>query len=413
MNNFKNKIKEFLIWSQKYTKTDMVYVAKGGIWWIIDNVVIVLLSFATMTAFSYWVAKEVFGAYQYIISIVTILGVFTLPGMQNAIVRAVAKGKEGTFWLCTKIRLKWSLIGISGCLAISAWYFLHQNFILGSSLLIASFLFPFPRIFNLLFNFWQARKRFDIRTKYSIIINVFEAIVFIPILFLTDNLILIMLVYFISRSLFRGIFFKLTSRKIKNKKTDKETIPFGKHLTLMQSIGMIGNQVDKVIIWQFLGAVPVALYSFALLPIQRIQGLIPVVPLALPKLSEKNFEETKKGVRDKFFKLFLITLPLCVFLILIAPVLYKILFPQYINSIPYFRILSLNLAFVPFSLLNTSFVAGAKKKQLYTISVITPTLKIGLFLALIPFYGIWGIIVAILIARGIESGLTFYLFEKL
>jgi O-antigen/teichoic acid export membrane protein len=409
----KQKIKDFLLWSQKYIRTDMVYVVKGGFWWIVSEIGVLVLSFLTLIAFSHWVSKEVFGAYQYILSVIAILGLFALPGMQSALVRAVAKGKEGMLWSSAKTKFKWALIGIGVCLAISGWYFLHHNFILGSSFLIASFLFPIPRISNLLFNFWQGRKRFDLQAKYSIIINILEAAIFIPVLFFTNNLIIILLAYFLSRSLFRALFFKITLNKIKNQETDNETLSLGKHLTLMQSIALFGGQIDKVIIWQFLGPVSVAIYSFSQIPLQRIQGLIPIAPLALPKLSEKNVKEIKKGVWRKFLKLFLFSVPLTFFLILIAPLIYKILFPQYLASIPYFQTLALSLVLIPFSLLGTSLLAEMKKRELYITSFVVPSLKIVLFLALIPFYKIWGIVFAILIAQVFGSLLTLYFFKKI
>ena len=106
-----------------------------------------------MKAFASQASKETFGIYQYILSIISILAIFTLPGMQSALTRAIARGKEGTLNVCLKEKIKWSLIGVLGCLAVSAWYLVHQNFILGKSFLIASFLFPIPRILGVVFCF--------------------------------------------------------------------------------------------------------------------------------------------------------------------------------------------------------------------------------------------------------------------
>ena len=409
----RQKIINFLRWSQKYTQTDMVYVAKGGFWWIFGNVCVLIISFGTMVVFSRWMPKKIFGTFQYVLSTMAILGIFALPGMQTALIRAIAKGKEGMLSLCAKEKFKWSLIGVAGALAISVWYFLHQNFILGGSFLIASFLFPIPRISNLSFIFWQGKKRFDIQAKYSIIINFLEALVFIPVLFFTNNLILIILAYLVSRSLFRSIFLKFTLKRAENQEKDKETLSFGKHLTLMQSIALFGNQIDKIVIWQFLGPVSVAIYSFARLPIQRIQGLTPIGPLALPKLSQKNVREIKKGVFKKFSKLFLFSIPLALLFYLIAPSFYKILFPSYVASIPYFRVLSLTLILLPFGLLSTALVAEMKTKELYTIQFAAPVIRILLFLILAPLYGIWGIVAAILATQFLNSGLVLYFFKKI
>jgi O-antigen/teichoic acid export membrane protein len=390
----------------------MLYVAKGGFWLVIGKISILLISFATMFAFGKWVPKEIFGKYQYILSTIAIIGIFTLPGIDAALIRAVAKGKEGMISLCAITKMKWSLIGVFFSLAISSWYLLHGNSSLGICFLIASFFFPFPRIFNLFSCFWQGKKRFDIQNKYLIIINFFEALLFIPVLFLTDNLVLIILFFFSSRIIFRGIFFKITLQKIKNREKDKETVSFGKHLTLMQTITLFAGQVDKIIIWQFLGPISVAIYSFAQLSVQEIPWIIPVSTLSLPKLSQKNFIEIKDGVFKKFLKLFLLSIPLFLIFIILAPIGYKIVFPNYIEALPYAQVLAVSFIFLPFSLLNTSLTAAMKTKELYKIQFITPIIKILLFLILIPLYGIWGIITSILAVQLIGALLTLYLFKK-
>lgn len=427
--NFKQKIYDFLKWAEKYTGTDMVYVAREGFWWIFGRVSASSISLLAMIAFAHWLPKETFGAYRYILSAAAILSIFTLPGMDTALIRTVARGYEKMLFLCAKTKFKWGLIGAGICFAISLWYFLHQNSVLGISFLITGVFLPLITTFNLFLPFWQGKKRFDIQSKYLILLNFLSALALIPVIFLTDNLVLIVLAYVAPRTFFEVILFQITLKKIKNQHHDlatvsshspekkafeeRETISFGKHLTLMQTAPIFGSYLDKIIIWQFLGPTAVAIYSFAQIPILKIQELIPISPLALPKLSEKNIKGIKKGLLKKFLKLFLVSIPFTLFLILLAPYFYKILFPAYLESIPYFQILALTLILVPFSLLGTSLVAEMRKKELYIVSTMIPILQIILFLVLIPFYGIWGIIAAILIAQICGSALTFYLFKKI
>ncbi len=391
----------------------MVYLTKGGFWWIFGRVCLSLISLATMTAFAHWLPKETFGAYRYILSMIAILSIFALPGMDTALIRAVSRGYERMIFLCAKTKFKWALIGTGVCFFISAWYLFHQNFTLGISFLITAFFLPLITTFNLFLPFWQGKKRFDIQAKYLILLNFSAALVLIPVIFLTDNLILIILAYFASRTFLGTILFKLTIKKAENRAEEKETISFGKHLTLMNTAGLFAGQIDKIIIWQFLGPIPVAIYSFAQMPILRIHELIPIGPLALSKLSEKNIKEIKKGLLKKFSKLFLFSIPFALFCVLFAPYLYKILFPAYLESIPYFQVLALTLILAPFGLLGTSLVTEMRKKELYILSFITPALQIILFLALIPFYGIWGIIAASLIVEVFNAGLVFYFFKKI
>jgi len=415
--NLKQKTISFLRWSEKYTRTDMVYLARGSFWWILGQICVSFISLAVMIAFSRFLPKQTYGTYKYIISIIAILSIFSLPGIDIALIRTVARGYKKVLTACAFVKLRWSSIGVTIGLLISGWYFWHHNFYLGLSFLIASILLPFFYTFNLFYFFWQGEKRFDIQQKYIIFVNFFAAIVLIATIFLTNNIALIILIYFLSHTIFEAIFFKITLKKITNqelnKEIEKETISFGKHLTLIASINIFSQQLDTIIIWQFLGPISVAIFSFAQAPIQKMQGLIPVAPLALPKLSKKNIKEIKKEIWGKFLKLFFIFLPMAGLLILIAPLLYKILFPQYLQSIPYFQALSLIIALIPFSLISSSLVADMRVKSLYKLSLFIFLLKISLFLILIPLYGIWGIIYAIITTKLLGSLFTLYLFKKL
>ena len=182
----------------------------------------------------------------------------------------------------------------------------------------------------------------------------------------------------------------------------------------MSVLQTITIYLDKVIIWHFLGAAPLAIYIFALSPIQKIQEILPIMPLALPKLGENKIgKEEKRGIISKFLRLFAVTVPATVVLILIAPLLYKLIFPQYLDSIVYFQGLSLLIALSPFLLLSAALVTEIKKRALYIINTVAPPLKIILFLALIPHFGIWGIIAAILIDELLKGLLVLYFFLKI
>ncbi len=426
VNRIKQKIVTLLRKSEKYTGTDMVYLVKGSFWWILGRAVLLLLGLITMIAFSHWLPKETFGAYQYILSIVAILAIFSLGGINTALVRTVAKGNEGVFWPCAKTRFRWALITLIGCLLIAGWYLIQQNFILGISFLMAGLFFPFIATFNLFTSFWQGKKKFDLQAKYQVLLNLFSVSILLLVLFFSDNLVMIVLAFLISSTLGGAIFFKLTLNQIRfhekeliqsnsqeNEKQNQETISYGKHLTLMSSLGHFSAHLDKVIIWQMLGPVPLAIYSFAQLPLNKVHEIIPIGPLAFPKLSERNVKEIKKEIFQKFLKLFLFSIPLVGLVIFLAPYFYKMVFPSYLDSIPYFQALAFSLIFIPFQLLGISLLTEMKKRELYLISFSAPLFQLVLFLILVPLFQIWGIIFAILIAQLFGNLLTLYFFKKI
>jgi len=412
----KEKTYQFLRWLQNYTKTDMVYVAHGSFWWIFGRIFSFLASFLILMAFARFATKEVYGAYQYIISMSAMIGLILLPGLDIALIRSVAQRKEKTFFLCEKEKLKFGVLAFSVFLIISLWYFIHKNFELTLSFLFAGIFLPLLSIFSLYLAFWQGRKRFDLQNKYFVAHNLLAALILISFIILKPKIAYIIFGYFFAFTFSTFLFWLLTRKEI-NRKTeeDKEAISYGKHLTIMSIPGSVSAQIDNVIMWQFIGPVQVAIYAYALRLVERISELIPFSALAFPKMAEKNLKEdrVKRSIFDKFLKLFWFSIPFTIFYILFCPIFFKIFFPAYKESIIYSQVLALTLIFSPFSFLSTAFLAEVKKRELYILNFAPQILKIILFFILIPLFGIWGGVSSILISQIFFSALTLYFFQKL
>jgi len=409
----KQKIYDFLRWSERYTGTDMVYLVKGGSWLVSGNIISALAGLGIMAAFGHFVSKEVFGAYQYILSIAGILAIFSLPGIDAALIRTIAKGNEKMLIPCFKEKVRWGTMGSLISLFIAFWYLFQQNFELGFSFLIVALFLPFINSFLVYLSFWQGKKRFDIQNRYYVFYNLLAAFLLILVIILTKNLILIVFGYFLAFTLAGAIFYKLTIKKFLDGEEEKETISFGKHLTLMGTAATFSAYIDKIILWKFLGPVSVAIYAFAERPVLKFQELIPISALVLPKLSQRKIKEIKKELFKKFLKLFLVAALATIIYILLCPYLYKIFFPAYLNSIPYSQFLAIIIILSPFALLATSFLAEMKKKELYTLNIIPPVLKIILLLVLVPLFGIWGVVYSFLGSQIINGALTLYFFKKI
>lgn len=411
----KNQIYQFLNWLSKYAQVDIVYVAMGTFWWILGRIFSFLAGFLVLIAFSKFAQKEVFGAYQYVVSTIALISIISLPGIDTALVASVAKGKEKTFFLCSKERIKWGLGGSLICFLISLWYFFHQNSQLAISFLIGGIFLPFLSSFNLYLFFWQGKKRFDIQNKYLIYHNLLASAFLILIIFLKPEVSWTIFAFYFGFTFATFLFWKITKKSVKKEtEEEKEAISFGKHLTLMGVPSTLASQIDKVILWQSAGPVPLAIYSFALRPVERFSELFPFSMLALPKMAEKDLSnfEIKKRIFDKFLKLFIIVFPFTFFYILICPFLFNIFFPNYKEAIIYSQLLALMLIFLPFGFLSTTFLARMKKRELYILSFVPQILKIILFFILIPFFEIWGAVFSILISQTFSSFLTLYFFLK-
>ncbi len=410
---FKQRIRRFLRWSEKYLKTDMTYVARGSFWIMAGKAGTFSISLLLLAAFSNFVSKEVYGTYQYITSLAALFTVFSLPGINTALVRSVAGKKEGTLRLAVKAKLKFSLLGSLILFGISLWYLGKGNTELGVPMLIGATFFPFHRTFNVFGSFWQGKQKFNLRSKYSVLSAFLSAMMLVPVIYLTESPLLIISAFFLSHSLFDGLFLKITLNSVSNADIDGSAVLYGKHLSAMGALGSIVQHLDRIILWHFLGPVEVAVYSFGYLPVSKIKQLCPVSALSLPKLSGKSMKNIKPGIILKFIKLFIIMIPAVAAIVFAAPHIYSLIFPGYEDSIPYFRVLSLLLLLTPFQLLHSALTAGKKQKELYIINLTVPAIKIILFIIFVPMFQIWGLVYSLLITSTISGIMTLYFFLKI
>ncbi|MFH1997251.1 MAG: oligosaccharide flippase family protein, partial [Patescibacteria group bacterium] len=348
-------------------------------------------------------------------SIASILAIPTLSGMNTAITQAVSRGYEGSLIPALKTKIRWGLFGALASLILAGYYYFNNNSTLATSFLIISIFLPFMDSFTVYGSLLNGRKLFKVSTKYQIITQIIAVAIMIGALFLSGNLFIILLAYFISWTLLRFIFLKITLKTFKpNNKQDPQTISYGKHLSLMGIMGAIADNLDKILLWYFLGAAPLAIYAFAIAMPEQIKGLLKIIPaLVLPKFSQRSSKEIKKNIFSKMLKLEIIIAVIVAIYILFAPFIYKILFPQYIESIFYSQIFALSLLTVSATLPYTALVAKKAQKELYQFNFFSSIFQIVILFFMIYFYGLMGAILARVFTRFFNIISCMWLIKKI
>lgn len=385
--------------SQRFLGVDLSYVLKGGFWLGLDQAASLAVGVASAVAFANLISQETYGIYRYVLSFFSILTIATLPNMGLALTTYVAKGIEGMLKLALSTRIRWGFLGSAASAAIAVYYFIAGNPILGVSFLILAVFLPFSDSFNLYSAYLQGKKLFKIQSQYSIFIRVISAAVMIGALFLTDNLFFILFAYFAPYILLRPIIFLATLKRFPpNDRQDPEMITFGKHLSVIQLIGVAVNYLDNLLIFNFLGAAPLAIYSIALIPITKLQQVLAIVSqLALPKFSARPLSEVKTVLPGRIFKALLLAAVGILFYIFIAPPVFQLIFPQYLESVVLTRWLALILLSWPFSLIHTFLRSQALKKELYKYNLAIRAVQLVAVSALVYFFGVAGAVTARLI----------------
>jgi O-antigen/teichoic acid export membrane protein len=182
----------------------------------------------------------------------------------------------------------------------------------------------------------------------------------------------------------------------------------------MNVLGSIAAQLDKVLVFTYLGPLQLAVYSFAIAPPEQANHLRKIVrTLALPKLSTQTAEELKRFLPYKVWLGVLAMGGVVLGYYFIAPHFFALVLPQYIDSVWYSQVYALVLLFAPTIILHQALVAKKEQKALYVVNTAIPILKIALMFLLLPLYGVMGAIIGTIVTRGINTALLIYFFRSM
>ncbi|MDD5547621.1 MAG: oligosaccharide flippase family protein [Candidatus Pacebacteria bacterium] len=391
---------------------NMNYLIGGGFWLGLDQIFSAGTSMVLTVAFANLISQEAYGTYRYILSIFGILTIATLPNMNIAVLTSVARGFENLS-KALKSRIEWGFIGTIAGFSLAGFYFYQGNNLLGYAFIIMAVFLPFTDSFNVFLAFFRGRKLFREQTLYSIIIKSVSAAALIATLFLTENLLIILLAFFIPYVLSRVFLYWLAVKKFSpNNEVDPNTISYGKNLSLLQFLGFVVNYLDNLLIFYYLGPISLAIYTMAMAPISKFQKAFSILPdLALPKFSERPAEEIKKYLIKRIFKLFIFIIPIVAVYILIAPMIFDFFLPKYHDSIFYTQLLSLVFLCLPFSLIYTFMQSKAMQKQLYIYNISIRIIQLILTVIFVGLYGVMGAVIARLIFQLAATSILFVIFK--
>ena len=415
MKALKDKTIKILRKTEKYTHTDNVYFIKNVSFLTAKDLILTVISFVMAILFARFLSKETYGQYKYILSLFALFAIASLPGIKSALVRAIARKKEGMLNKAFQVRLKWGFLGSLVFLGIAFYYF-HwaQNTSFSIIFVIAAFILPFTEAMKLYPFFLEGKKLFHKEAKYQTISQITISAIIAIAIFLTNNILFIIIAFLASTILLNFIFFILTLRKFKsNNDQDTETIKYGKELSLFNVFYIIGNELDKILLFNFVGPAGLAIYSFATLPIRQISSLLKNIRLiAYPKFANQPLKEIKKSIFKKIFLVMLAVIPIIIIYILTAPYIFKIFFPGYLQSIFYSRWFVLSLLAFPTSILSSILHAHMLKKELYTINIIFHVSNFLLLFLFIFYWGLPGAVIAKVSHSLFTALLIYFVFLK-
>lgn len=376
-----------------------------------------ILSLLSAYVFANFISPENYGTYKYILSVLGLFGIFTLVGMDTAVVEGVAKNETGTFRSALIEKIKWGLLGSLCSIFIGVYYYTQGNSVLGLTFLLTSLLIPFIKSITLWQSFLVGKKLFKHNSIYTLIVQSLIISCTTLVLFLTRD-IYYTLATFLCTQIIAHAIAHLVLSKIYNDFTEKgfpqKVLSFGKKLSFSKSFSVATEQADNLILWHFLGPIAVAHFMFAksinAIPQKLIKSIINIF---YPKLVNQKTNKLWESLPKKTIRATLILIAPVSIYILIIPVVFNNLFPQYVESIKYAQVLAISLIISPSRIYGKVLTSRDVKRPTYNILIFSPILRLLSLIILVPILGVWGVICSIMITNFTASSFVLFYLKKL
>jgi O-antigen/teichoic acid export membrane protein len=403
LRNETSHIVRLLRWSEKYTKTDMVYLASGGMWSIVGQFVAAVVALSVSVAFAHWVPKEVFGNYKFILSVVGILSIFSLSNLGTAVAQSAARGYDGALIEGFKNNLRWSVLVFAGAVALGAYYAFNGNMSLALGILLGGCATPFLSGANLAGSFLNGKQDFPRATIYFGIIGVIvPAATLIATIFLTSNVLILVSVFFLSNLLVDTLLYMRTAKlfHVRGAKFDPLMLSYGKHLSAMGVIGGIAGGIDQLLLFHYAGAVNLAIYAFAIGIVDQAKGPVKVLDKMMQaRFSNRRTSHIEQSIENKMLWMLGAGIGFIAMFYVLAPWIYGLLFPTYPEAVAFARVYALGWIAVGTIPIGSYFVAHKKIREQYMLGVGGSIIQIAFMTVGVVGWGLWGLVLARVLAN--------------
>jgi len=385
-----------LRWSERYTKTDMVYLVSSGFW---SNLGILSVSFLALGLYSiyarYFTPTE-FGIYQYFLTLAVLVHAFTLTGMNTALTRSVARGHDGSLKEGLKLQLTWSVLPFLVALAIALYYFVKGNSTFGLAALVIGVFTPLNAALAAYTAFLTGKKDFKRAFAYNFFGNIpyYGAMAAAAILF--QSALLVLLANCVANAIVYYVALKRTERAYAQMGTsDPDMKSYGKHLSLMNAPGIFLGQADILLAFHLLGPASVAMYSFATALPDQIARFLKFIPgAALPKFSTASHAAIRATIGPKLVYAAIIAILTALCYVIAAPFVYSLLFPQYQEAVPLSQLYAVTVVSLVTNIVLAVLIAQEHKRSLYFFNTALPLLQTGAQVLGILTLGVLGLVIA-------------------
>lgn len=404
---WKERLVRLLRWSEKYTKTDMVYFFKGNFWLNVNRGISVLNGLVLSAAFARLLTKEAYGTYAFALAFLGVFSMAQTTGLGNGIIKGVARKEHSIIFQALKKVLPWSLAGALILAFAAGYYFYKENVVLGTIFIVGAATLPISIHLGISKSFLSVKGDFERLAKFNTLRTPAMTIILLAVAFATKSPLWIVISHIIGNLLLASLLYRQMRKAYSFEPTGPETEPFNSkfafHSGIISIFTYLSEKLDQILLWKFLGAAPVAIYTYATTPVRELRGMIEnQTVLALPKFAKKEFSEVKTGLSLRVRQMYFVAVPMALCYVAAAPYIFRTLFPQYADATALSQLAALSLLAAPRRLISTAILAHQFVRENYITAILPNAARIVFAIVLIPAFGIKGAVIAFLCAELVD-----------
>ena len=352
--------------------------------------------------FARFATKEIYGQYLFILALIGMFSIVSIPGVRTVIFRAIAQGYDGVYKEGTKFSFLWSLLGIPLIIITGIYFYIFKDEIVGICLISSALFFPFITSLQSWIPFLKGKSDFrKLAIRNSIKCSVHLIAIALAII-LTKNISLIILIYLLVNSIFNIYYHFKSLKSLKNNELDKGWKKQSYALSIMDFSSLVFGKVDIILIGLLMPINQVAIYGLVMKFVNLfLMGIKSSIEVILPKLYKS------KSVTIQYFYKYLF-LSFLIPIILYSIIYYPITFlygTKYLEVVKYSQIYLFAIPFyVLTSLSNVFLIKYRLDKEININKIMSIIFVILMYLILIPYLGIVG---------GVLSSILYFIFEAI
>lgn len=386
---------------------DADYFVRGGIYGLLQQGVGLVCGLIIVYAFGHFVSPAVFGEYNLLLSIISLLAIVSLPGMNTAVLQSVGQGYDRSLAKAVRIRLTWSFLGVPILLGLAYYYQQRGSDVLPLLLVLTALIFPLVYPFSTTQAFLVAKKRFDWQAIFASTSSLITAALMGGAIIFRRSLFLAMVGYFIG-TILPGIISFVAAQKLISKRTkdDPDLLAYGYFLTGLQVLPLATAHVSNILLAVWLGVGQLAVFSVA----SKFPGIVqknfdvfykPVTA----KLAGQAIKQQQAAVKRHLTKFIILGGLLFGGTWLLLPILLKIFFSsEYTGVLNYARWYAVSLLFLPIGwFLNDVIMFQKLRGSILFLQTVLPLVKLISYFIVIPRWQIGGLIAIMLAERIIAT----------